>query len=243
MAPQRTSSGATLPPWAAPLLRVAARVALRRTRPGRRYGRPVSDFQRIFVVSAQAGVDEVARLRRRLGSSVRVLTAPTPEAKRVVEALQREPVPEVALAPVRFPDVDRGHRLDEVVRRHAVEDRYRDLVVVADPATLTLLLRVLAPDQLPESGPVTEVGLPRGPRPVPLNRAAVGGVVLGFVAGVLSGVVPFWVLPALVVLVGLVLLVVPGRRHVGQALLIATGVAAVVMLFSIAGSSRFPGAW
>lgn len=209
----------------------------------RRYGQGVSDFQRIFVVSAQAGAADVERLRGRLGASVRVLTAPTAEAKRVVEALRIEPVPEVVLAPVRFPDGDRGHRLDGLVRRHAVEDRYRDLVVVADPATLTLLLRVLAPDQLPEAGPVTEVGLPRGPRPVPLNRAAVGGVVLGFVAGVLSGVVPFWVLPALVVLAGLVLLLVPGRRHVGQALLIATGVAAVVMLFSVAGSSRFPGSW
>ena len=76
-------------------------------------------------------------------------------------------MPEVGrgrLAPVRFPDVDRGHRLDEVVRRHAVEDRYRDLVVVADQATLTLLLRVLAPDQLPEGGPVTEVG------PAPRDR-------------------------------------------------------------------------
>lgn len=203
----------------------------------------MADFQRIFVVSAQAGGVDVERLRGRLGASVRVLTAPTAEARRVVEALRREPVPEVALAPVRFPDVDRGHRLDQVVRRHAVEDRYRDLVVVADPATLTLLLRVLAPDQLPEDGPVTEVGLPRGPRPVPLNRAVVGGVVLGVVAGVLSGVVPFWVLPALVVVAGVVLLVVPGRRHLGQALLIATGVAAVVMLFSVAGSTRFPGAW
>ena len=209
----------------------------------RRYGLGVKDFQRIFVVGVQAGAAEVERLRGRLGSSVRVLTAPTAEAKRVVEALQRDPVAEVLLAPVRFPDMDRGHRLDALVRRHAVEDRYRDLVVVADPATLTLLLRVLAPDQLPEAGPVTEVGLPRAPRPVPLGRAAVGGVVLGFVAGVLSGVVPVWVLPLLVVLAGLVLLVVPGRRHVGQALLIATGVAAVVMLFSIAGSSRFPGSW
>ena len=207
----------------------------------------MKDFQRILLVGVQAGGVEVERLRGRLRGAVRVLTAPTAEARKVVEALAREPVPEVVpevvLAPVRFPDVDRGHRLDEVVRRHAVEDRYRDLVVVADQATLTLLLRVLAPDQLPESGAVTEVGLPRAPRPVPLNRAAVGGVVLGVVAGVLSGLVPFWVLPALVVLAGLVLLVVPGRRHVGQALLIATGVAAAVMLFSVAGSSRFPGAW
>lgn len=203
----------------------------------------MSELQRIFTVSVQAATTDVERLRARLGSSVRVLTAPTVEARRVVEALGREPVPEVLLAPVRFPDVDRGHRLDELVRRHAVEDRYRDLVVVADPATLTLLLRVLAPDQLPEAGPVTEVGLPRAPRPVPLGKAAVGGVGLAVVAGVLSPVLAPWALPVLVALAGLVLLVVPGRRHVGQALLIATAVSVVVTLMAIAGSARFPGAW
>ncbi|QSR32740.1 hypothetical protein CFI00_20010 [Nocardioides sp. S5] len=203
----------------------------------------MSELQRIFTVSVQAATTDVERLRARLGSSVRVLTAPTAEARRIVEALGREPVPEVLLAPVRFPDVDRGHRLDELVRRHAVEDRYRDLVVVADPATLTLLLRVLAPDQLPEAGPVTEVGLPRAPRPVPLGKAAAGGVGLAVVAGVLSPVLAPWVLPALVALAGLVLLVVPGRRHAGQALLIATAVSVVVTLMAIAGSARFPGAW
>ena len=203
----------------------------------------MSELQRIFTVSVQASTADVERLRARLGSSVRVLTAPTVEAKRVVEGIGREPVPEVLLAPVRFPDVDRGHRLDELVRRHAVEDRYRDLVVVADPATLTLLLRVLAPDQLPEAGPVTEVGLPRAPRPVPLGKAAAGGVGLAVVAGVLSPVLAPWVLPVLVALAGLALLVVPGRRYVGQALLIATAVSVVVTLMSIAGSARFPGAW
>lgn len=203
----------------------------------------MSELQRIFTVSVQAATADVERLRARLGSSVRVLTAPTVEARRVVEALGREPVPEVLLAPVRFPDVDRGHRLDELVRRHAVEDRYRDLVVVADPATLTLLLRVLAPDQLPEAGPVTEVGLPRAPRPVPLGKAAAGGVGLAVVAGVLAPVLAPWVLPALVALAGLALLVVPGRRYLGQALLIATAVSVVVTLMAIAGSARFPGAW
>lgn len=203
----------------------------------------MSELQRIFTVSVQAATADVERLRARLGSSVRVLTAPTVEARRVVEALGREPVPEVLLAPVRFPDVDRGHRLDELVRRHAVEDRYRDLVVVADPATLTLLLRVLAPDQLPEAGPVTEVGLPRAPRPVPLGKAAAAGVGLAVVAGVLAPVLAPWVLPALVGLAGLTLLVVPGRRYLGQALLIATAVSVVVTLMAIAGSARFPGAW
>jgi hypothetical protein len=203
----------------------------------------VTDFQRIFVVSTHAGAQDVARVRKALGHEVTVLTAPTGEAKQVVAGLGREPVPDVLLAPVKHPDVDRGHRLDEVVRRHAVADRFRDVVVVADPATVTLLLRVLAPDQLPGAGPVTEVGLPRGSRPVPLGRAVVGGVALAVVTGLLAPVVPFWVLPALVVLAAAVLLVLPQRRHVGQSLLIATGVAAVVSLLAIAGSSRFPGSW
>jgi hypothetical protein len=203
----------------------------------------VTDFQRIFVVSTKADRTAVDKLRARLGAARVVVTAPTGEAKRVVQDLGLPAVPEVVLAPVRHPDVDRGHRLDEVVRRHAVEDRFRDVVVVADPATITLLLRTLAPDQLPTAGPVIEVGLPRGTRPVPLGRAAAGGVGLAVVAGVLSTAIPWWVVPALVMLAGLVLLVVPGRRHIGQAVLIALGVAALVTLLGIAGSDRFPGAW
>jgi hypothetical protein len=207
----------------------------------------VTDLQRIFVVTAPAGAAEVAAVRARLGRDVAVLTAPTPEARRVVEGLVagsgHEPVPDVLLAPVRFPDVDRGHRLDDLVRRHAVADRWRDVVVVADPATVTLLLRVLAPDQLPAAGPVTEVGLPRGSRPVPLARALVGGVLLALVSGLLASVVPLWVLPLLAVVAGLALLVVPGRRHLGETLLIAVAVAVLVGVLAIAGSSRFPGAW
>lgn len=38
------------------------------------------------------------------------------------------PRPEVLLAPVRFPDADRGHRLDDLVRVHASRDRFRDVV-------------------------------------------------------------------------------------------------------------------
>jgi len=203
----------------------------------------VTDFQRIFVVSTQAGAPEVARVRKALGHGATVLTAPTGEAKQVVQGLGREPVADVLLAPVKHPDVDRGHRLDAVVRRHAVADRFRDVVVVADPATVTLLLRVLAPDQLPGAGPVTEVGLPRGSRPVSLGRAVAGGVALAVVTGLLAPVIAFWVLPALVVVVAAVLLLLPQWRHVGQSLLIATGVAAVFSLLAIAGSSRFPGSW
>ncbi|MCF6376367.1 hypothetical protein L2K70_01990 [Nocardioides KLBMP 9356] len=203
----------------------------------------MTEYQRIFVVGDRAAADEVAHLRSSLGRSVVVLTAPTAEAKRVVTGLQVEPVADVLLAPVRFPGVDRGHRLDELVRQHAVADRFRDVVVVADAATVTLLLRTLAPDQLPMAGAVTEVLLPRGSRPVPLLQAAIGGGVLALVAVIGSGVVPIWVLPLLVLLAGLVLLLVPGRRHLGEALLISVAVAVAVSLLSIAGSSRFPGSW
>lgn len=203
----------------------------------------MTDYQRIFVVSTRAGAPEIARVRKALGRETTVLTAPTGEAKHVVDGLGRDPVPDVLLAPVKFPDVDRGHRLDELVRRHAVADRFRDVVVVADPATVTLLLRVLAPDQLAAAGPVTEVGLPRGSRPVPLGRAVAGGVALAVVTGLLASAIPFWVPPALVVVAGVALLLVPRRRYVGHALLIATGVAALFSLLAIAGSSRFPGSW
>jgi hypothetical protein len=203
----------------------------------------VTDFQRILVVSTRADAAEVGRVRAGIGSSAVVITAPTADGKRIVRGLGHTAHPEVVLAPVRFPDVDRGHRLDEVVRRHAVADRFRDVVVVADPSTITLLLRVLAPDQLPTSGPVTEVLLPRGPRPVPLGRAAAAGVVLALLVFLLSAVVPVWALPALAAVVGLVLLALPGRRWLGLSVLIAVAVALGVSLLAIAGSARFPGAW
>ncbi|MBD3923352.1 hypothetical protein IEZ26_01855 [Nocardioides cavernae] len=203
----------------------------------------MSDYQRILVVSTRADAAEVARVRAGIGSSAVVITAPTADGKRIVQGLGHTAHPEVVLAPVRFPDVDRGHRLDEVVRRHAVADRFRDVVVVADPSTITLLLRVLAPDQLPTSGPVTEVGLPRGPRPVPLGRAAAAGVALALLVFLLSAVVPVWSLPALAAVVGLGLLTLPTRRWLGLSVLIAVAVALGVSLLAIAGSARFPGAW
>ena len=203
----------------------------------------MTDFQRILVVSTRADAAEVGRVRAGIGSSAVVITAPTADGKRIVRGLGHTAHPEVVLAPVRFPDVDRGHRLDEVVRRHAVADRFRDVVVVADPSTITLLLRVLAADQLPTSGPVTEVLLPRGPRPVPLGRAAAAGVVLALLVFLLSAVVPVWALPALAAVVGLVLLALPGRRWLGLSVLIAVAVALGVSLLAIAGSARFPGAW
>ncbi len=203
----------------------------------------MTDFQRIFVVGTQIGDAEVATLRKRLRKVVTVLTAPTGEAKLVVQGIGHEATPDVMLAPERFPDVDRGHRLDDLVRRHALADRQRDVVVVADPATVTLLLRVMAPGQLPERGPVTVVSLPRAAVPVSVVHVAAGGVALAVLTGLLAAVLPFWLLPGLVVLVGLALLLVPRHRRTGQTLLLATGAAAVVAMLAIAGSARFPGAW
>lgn len=199
------------------------------------------DYQRIHVVSTLAAADEVADLRRRLGKEAVVLTAPTGEAKQVVKGLGRTPVPEVLLAPVAHPTHDRGHRLDGLVRRHALADRYRDVVVVADPASITLLLRVLAPGQLATGGAVVEAGLPRGPRPVSLVRVLAGGVGLAVAFGLGAVLGTGWVLPALVVLAGLVLLVLPSQRHLGKTVLLAVAVAGVVMFMAIAGSERFPG--
>ena len=195
------------------------------------------------MVRTTASAAEVRQVRDDLDKDPLVLTAPTAEARRVVEALAAEPRPEVLLAPVRFPEDERGHRLDALVRIHALRDRFRDVVVVADPATATLLLRVLAPDQPPTRGAVTVVGLPRGDRPVRVRRALVVGLVLGVLAAVGERVVPVLALPAAAGVAGLGLLAVPRWRHLGRGLLLSAAVALVVVLVLVAGSSRFPGAW
>lgn len=200
----------------------------------------MTEHQRIFVVAAPLDDAATARLRADTGRDPLVVTAPTAEAARVVRALGAEPQVEVLLTPVSYPDVDRGHRLDELVRRHALADRFRDVVVVTDRASATLLLRVLAPDQLADAGPVTVVGLPRAGRPVQARRAVVAGLVLGAVAVVLHPAVWILVLPGLAALAGAVLLVSHRSRHVGQEVLIAAGVAVLTALLIVAGSARFP---
>ena len=185
----------------------------------------------------------MARLREDLGRDPLVLTAPTGEAKRVVSELAVEPQVEVLLASVASPPADRGHRLDTLVRRHALQDRFRDVVVVTYAATSTLLLRSLAPDQISGRGAVTVVGLPRGDRQVAVRRGVVAGVVLGVVSGLVEGLAPFPALPALVAVVGLALVLVPAVRHVGREVLIAAGLSLVVAFAALAGSSRFPGGW
>ena len=199
--------------------------------------------QRILVVSTTADQAELQRIWDGLGRDPVVLTAPTAEAKRVVRPLEVEPQVEVLLAPVSFPHGDRGHRLDALVRRHALLDRFRDVVVVTDLATSTLLLRALAPDQLSTAGAVTVVGLPRGDRPIQLRRAVVSGLVLGVAAGFTEPLTPILTPPGAVALAGLGLLLVPPWRHLGRELLLAAAVAVVVVLAVVAGSARFPGGW
>ena len=199
--------------------------------------------QRILVVSTTAGAAELVRLKDDLGRDSIVLTAPTSEAKRVVTTLEVTPRVEVLLAPVSTPPADRGHRLDSLVRGHALHDRFREVVVVADEATSTLLLRSLAPDQLSPRGAVTVVGLPRGDRAMAGRRAVVSGLVLGVAAGITEPLAPVLTLPGGVALVGLVLMLVPAQRHVGRELLLAAAIALVVVFVAVAGSARFPGSW
>lgn len=200
-------------------------------------------LQRIFVVSATAPEAALARLRRDLGRDPLVLTAPSAEAEKVVRSLAAEPRVELLLAPVRFPEFDRGHRLDDLVRHHAVCDRFRDVVVVCDTASSTLLLRVMAADQLSTAGTVTVVGLARADRPMDARRALVAGVVLGVVAMLGEQVVPILTLPVLSAVVGLVLVCVSSVRHLGRELLLAAAVATAVAFVVVAGSARFPGSW
>jgi hypothetical protein len=143
---------------------------------------------------------------------------------------------------VRFPAADRGHQLDALVRRHALDDRFRDVVVVTDVASSKVLLRVLAPDQDPTGGAVTLVGLPRGDRPVAVRRGLVSGLVLGLAAGMVQPGASILTLPGVVALAGLVLLAIPPWRHVAWELLLAAAVAVTVVIVIVAGSARFPAA-
>lgn len=199
--------------------------------------------QRILVVSIAAGPGELRSVRDGLGRNPVVITAPTVGAGEVARELGVEPHVEALLAPVSHPEADRGHRVDGLVRRHALLDRFRDVVVVTDPATVILLLRVLAPGQLPSGGAVTVVGLPRGDRPVSVRRGVTAGLALGVAAGVADPVAPLLALPVAAATVGLVLLVVPPWRHAGRELLLAAAVAVLAVVVAVVGSARFPASW
>lgn len=203
----------------------------------------MAGIQRIVLVSLAATATDLRRLTDDLDPNPVVLTAPTSEARQVVHALGVEPQVEVMLAPVKFPEAERGHRLDALVRGCALRDRFRDVVVVADPATLTLLLRVLAPDQLPTGGAATVVGLPRGDRPLAVRRTIIVAILLAVSAGMAQPLVPILAQPAAVGCIGLTLLLVQRWRPFGRELLLAAGVATAVVFLGVAGSARFPGGW
>lgn len=203
----------------------------------------VPGHQRIFVVSTTADDTDLRGVRGDLGRDPVVLTAPTADAARAVRSLAAQPRVEVLLAPVSYPRSDRGHQLDELVRRYALPDRFRDVVVVTDPATATLLLRVLAPDQLPTGGAVTVVGLARGDRPVAVRRAVASGLALGVATTLVPPPLPVLAPPGLVALAGLALLLVVPWRHLGRELLLMAGIAVMVAFVLVAGSARFPGGW
>lgn len=205
------------------------------------YRRHVPERQLIRVVSVGAEDAELARIRGRLGRDPLILAGPTPEAARVVQQLGAKPTVELLLAPVRFPPADRGHQLDTLVRRHAMADRYRDVVVVVDPASSTLLLRTLAPDQLASGGPVTTVALPRSARPISLTRVAAIGGGLGAASAVIEPFSPLPIIPTLGGVVGLVLLAVPARRRLGREVLLAAAIGIMLAFVLVASSARFPG--
>lgn len=200
----------------------------------------MAGLQKIFVVSTAATASELRRLRRNVARHPLLVVAPTPQAKAVVTALGGTPRPEMLLAPVQFPPSDRGYQLDTLVRNHALQDRQTDVVAVMDPGSATLLLRVMAPDQLASGGAVIEVGLPRVDRPVNLRRGAIVGVVLGVLAVLGELVAPILALPAVVTAAGLVLLVIPRWRHIALELLLAAVLSVAVLLLLIASSQRFP---
>lgn len=199
--------------------------------------------QRILVVSTAADDAELKRIRGEVGRNPVVVTAPTADAKRVVQTFGVEPTVEILLTPTSYPPADRGHQLDVLVRTHALRDRYRDVVVVTDTATSTLLLRVLAPDQLSGRGAVTVVGLPRGDRPLSPRRVAISGIALGVVTAAAEPLLSILVLPAVAAVVGLLCVLVPASRHLGRELLLAAALGLAVVLLVVASSERFPGSW
>ena len=203
----------------------------------------MTDYQRIFVVGAQAGADEVARLRSSLGSDVVVLTAPTVEAKRVVTASGSSRCPTCCSRRSGSPTSTAGTASTSWSAAMRCEDRFRDVVVVTDPATVTLLLRALAPTSCRWPAPSRRSACRAARVPYRWCRRRWAAACSPSWRCSPPNVIPIWVLPLLVVVAGLVLLLVPRRRHLGEALLIAVAVAAAVSLLSIAGSSRFPGSW
>lgn len=199
--------------------------------------------QRVVLI---ATTTPAAQVRPRLGRRPLVLCAPTPEAKRIVAGLAvrapgLEATPEVLLTPVTTSGPQRGHDLEALVRRHALADRYRDVVVVADPGTTALVARGLTGHRGP-TAPMTVVGLPRGGRPfaTPWWAVCAAGFLLAVVAGLLVPRLHLLAVPALVAAVGVGLVPSGRTRPLGLAVLAAAGVALVLVLLGVSSARRFP---
>ena len=199
------------------------------------------NLQRIVLVPTDAAPPAFKRPRR--GA---VLAAPDPAAQALAATTGLPTVTsqELAEAGPGSADEERVRRLETLVRGHAVSDRFRDLVVVADAETVRAVATGLGAlpgaSTLPGGHDVVTVGLPRGARPVRLGPVLVGAGLLGLVTLVTLGRLHPLLLPGVVAGVGLLLLPWTGSRHLGRTLLAQAGLAAVVVFVVVAGSGRFP---
>jgi hypothetical protein len=186
--------------------------------------------QRIVLVPTGAAAAAIPVPRRGL---VLVVADPAAESWAASTGLPTEPLPAL---PVRD--------LENLVRARAVGDRWRDVVVVADAVTVSALTSALCDlpgsSALAAADDIVVVGLPRGARPVRPLDVVVGAGLLSLSTLVLIGRVYPLVLPAVVAGGGLLLLPWSGSRHLGRTLLAVAGIAAVVVLAVVAGSTRFP---
>jgi hypothetical protein len=197
-------------------------------------------LQQVVLLPSSGERFAASRLRRAV-----VLSAPEAEARARAETLGLPVLvcPELAAEPGGVPD-GHPHRLDALIRGHAVADRWRDLVVVADPATLHAAAAGLcgptaAPPPADAEG-VVVVGLPRGSPPVPWAAVAVGAVVVAGLVGLTQDRLHPLVLPGLAAGVGLTLVLPERTRRAGRSLLAVAALAAVLVLVVVAGASRFP---
>ena len=75
------------------------------------------------------------------------------------------------------------------------------------------------------------------------RRAVVWGVALGVVADLTEPLVPIPALPAMVAVLGLLLLLVEPWRRIGRELLLGATIAIAAVVALAASSQRFPGNW
>ncbi len=198
-------------------------------------------LQRIFVVPTQTPGPGLARVPR----GALVLVAPGEAAEALAAGWGAEPEVQVELGPSSAGHDERRYELDALVRRHALGDRWRDVVVVADHDTVDLVVTGLC--DLPGAEPgtrsrdgVTVVGLPRSTRSVPLWSVVIGGIVLAAVVAIGADRIYPLLIPAATAVIGVVLLPAPRTRHHGYAALVIAGTGLVGGLLLLSSTARFP---